>query len=134
MDCAEKHGMLCPEQHGFRKGSSCESQLLELVDDVSETPEKGCQEDLIVMDFSKACDKVSHNLLVHKLHRYGLTGKVNAWTECFLTDRKQAVVVNGTRSELPAVDSCVPQDSGLGHSLYLLYMNDFPTIPFARGR
>ena len=67
------------------------------MDEVSETAlEKGCQEDVLIMDFSKAFDKVSHSLLVHKLRQYGIPGRVNRWIENFLSDRKQAVVVNGS--------------------------------------
>ncbi|RUS78658.1 hypothetical protein EGW08_013585 [Elysia chlorotica] len=51
------------------------------------------QVDMLVMDFAKAFDKVSHSLLVHKLQHYGITGAINKWIKNFLSDRKQAVVV-----------------------------------------
>ena len=60
----------------------------------------GKQTDVLVMDFSKAFDKVSHGLLVHKLDHYGIRGKTNTWIHNFLSDRSQAVVVYG---ENPAV-------------------------------
>ena len=47
---------------------SCETQLLEFIDDVTLNMENGEQTDIFVMDFSKAFDKVSHSLLLHKLH------------------------------------------------------------------
>jgi hypothetical protein len=37
------------------------------------------------MDFSKAFDKVSHSLLLHKLQNYGIDGKVNSWIERYFT-------------------------------------------------
>ena len=40
------------------------------------------------MDFATASDKVYHSLLVHKLHHYGIRGKVNQWIQSWLTDRK----------------------------------------------
>lgn len=49
------------------------SQLLGFVDEVSEVLEKGCQEDVLVMDFSKALCKVSHSLPIHKLPQYGIS-------------------------------------------------------------
>ena len=66
-------------QHGFRKFRSCETQLLEFIDDVTKNIENSTQTDILIMDFSKAFNKVSHNLLDHKLHHYGIQGKVNSW-------------------------------------------------------
>ena len=98
MSHPEKNSILCPEQHGFRCGRSCETQLLGYVDEASYELEMGNQEDTIVLDFEKAFDKVSHTLLVHKLRRYGIGGRLNAWIDSFLENRQQAVVVGGERS------------------------------------
>ena len=76
MNHADTHNILYPLQHGFRKFRSCETQLLEFIDDVTKNIENSTQTDILIMDFSKAFDKVSHNLLVHKLHHYGIQGKV----------------------------------------------------------
>jgi hypothetical protein len=59
-------------RHGFRTGRSCETQLLEFIDDVTLNMENGKQTDILVLDFSKAFDKVSHSLLLHRLHNYGI--------------------------------------------------------------
>jgi hypothetical protein len=42
--------------HGFRNKRSCETQLLEFVDDVSSNLSSGKQTDVLVKDFSKAFD------------------------------------------------------------------------------
>ena len=67
--------------------------------------EKGNQEDTIVLDFSKAFDKVNHTLLVHKLRCTG--GRLNAWIDSFLDGRQQAVLVEGERSDSVPVESGV---------------------------
>jgi hypothetical protein len=56
------------------------------------------------MDFSKAIDKVSHSLLLRKLHYYGIQGELNSWIQKCLSNRKQAVVLEGDKSDYVAVE------------------------------
>ena len=70
MKHADTHNIFYPLQHGTWKGLSCETQLIEFVDDITRNIDAGKQTDCLIMDFSKAFDKVSHSLLQHKLvHR-----------------------------------------------------------------
>ena len=85
--------------------------------------EKSCQVDVLIMDFSKAFNKICHKLLIHKLHHYGISGKINLWIMMhFLADRRQSVLVGGSRSEFEPVESGVPQGSVLGPTLFQLYL------------
>jgi hypothetical protein len=88
----------------------------------------GKQTDVLIMDFSKGktFDKVSHDLLKHKLKHYGIRGKVNNWIESFLSGRTQAVIVECEKTTYLPVDSRVPQGSVLGPSMFLYYINDIP--------
>ena len=62
-------------QHGFREKRSCETQLIMLVDELAKNMQAKKQTDLILLDFSKAFDKVAHEKLLQKLHFYGKRGK-----------------------------------------------------------
>ena len=58
---------IVPNIHGFREKRSCETQLVMLVDEISKSMQMGKQTDLILLDFSKAFDKVAHKKRISKL-------------------------------------------------------------------
>ena len=64
MSHADKYNILYPFQHGFRNFRSCETQLIEFIDDVTRNLDDGKKTDVLIMNFSKAFGKVSHNLLI----------------------------------------------------------------------
>ena len=76
--------------------------------DVTSAMQDGCQTDVCVLDFSKAFDKVGHQRLIEKLKWYGVEGQTNNWISSFLSDRTQAVVVEGATSDKVSVESGVP--------------------------
>ena len=77
MDHLEQNNILCSQQHGFRKKRSNETPLLEFADELIENLAHGQQTDILIMDFAKAFDKVSHSLLIHKLNQYGIQGEIS---------------------------------------------------------
>ena len=57
-----------------------------------------CQNMWDVIGFSNAFNKSSHNLLTHKLNYYGIQGIANTWIHNFLSNRTQAVLLEGKAS------------------------------------
>jgi len=78
----------------------------------------------IYLDLQKAFDTVNHDILVYKLHNYGVRCRAYDWFKNYLTNRVQFTCVNNISSTVAEITCGVPQGSVLWPLMFLIYVND----------
>ena len=92
------------------------------------------QVDVILLDFSKAFDKVPHQRLLYKLDFYGVRGKNLPWVKSFLGSRKQNVLLDGKTSDQADVTSEFPHGTVNGPLYFLAFIKDLPEFTLSETR
>ena len=93
-----KYKLIKGSQHGFTKGSSCLTNLLEFSEEVPDWVDEGKAVDIVYPVFKKAFDKVPHWRLLAKVRACGMAGQVDNWIANWLRGRKQRVAASGRMS------------------------------------
>jgi Reverse transcriptase (RNA-dependent DNA polymerase) len=105
-------------KHGYMKGRSTVTNLVEFPNFAFDEMENGRQVDCVYTDFSKAFDRVNHALLGFNLSK-DLEGPMLGWSGSYLTGRTQRVKLSDYVSEPVYCYSGVPQGSYLGPLFFI---------------
>ena len=113
-------------QYGGTKGSSISHYIIELInfillnqDSLDQTAVLAC-----MVDFSKAFNRIDHNLLVTKLSDMGVPGWLLKVVMGFLTNRRMIIRYKGKTSSIKSLPGGGPQGTLLGLFLFLVLINE----------
>ena len=123
IDFIERIKMYKDTLTGFRKGFSTGSAFLKLRDDIKRAMNAGEISIIVLIDFSKAFDTVSHDTLIRSLHKMGFSNDFLSWSLSYLSNRKQYVQIDAQQSKPMTTYTGVPQGSILGPLFFNLYVN-----------
>lgn len=118
------HNAITASQFGFKHGVSTDIAIAKLLENVY----KGLNQNLygigVFLDLQKAFDLVKHEILLEKLHHYGIRGSLLSLVRSFLFNRKQYVIINNSKSDILPIRIGTPQGSILSPLLFLIFIND----------
>ncbi|XP_060858335.1 uncharacterized protein LOC132935733 [Metopolophium dirhodum] len=124
----EYNNLLSNLQHGFRKNNSTLDSLAIIENEIKETFNQNKYLVLLSLDLQKAFDTIwRHRLIKYKV-QLNLKGNIINFITNYLSNRTIQVSNNGALSFPFILHNGSPQGSPLSSTLFLLAINDLPSI------
>ena len=86
MSFLNRFDQIYSRQFGFRKAHSTVNTLINIVENIRESLDKGEFACGVFVDLQKAFDTVDHEILLSKLEHYGIRGIEKNWFKSYLSN------------------------------------------------
>ena len=104
----DHNNLLSEQQYGFCTNHSAELPAIKLADYIVHDIDRKLTPVNIYTDLSKAFDTLNFDILLYKLHYYGITNTALKLLNCYMSNRKQYVKYNVNESKFKEIKTGVP--------------------------
>ena len=119
---------LSEQKYGIRANNSAELAAIKLVNYITYSLDRKCTHVNIYIDLSKAFDTINIDILLYKLHYYGIRDIAPKLLKSYIINIKQYVKYNVNECWFKEIKTGVPQGSILCPLLFSIYINDLANI------
>ena len=124
----EENGFLVDEQNGFRPDRSCQDHIYSLSSVIRNRKSRGLDTFCAFVDFQKAFDWVSRDLLLYKLvTTFNIHGRLFNTLSTIYNSSISQIKLNGKLTPAFEVSSGVKQGDIVSPTLFSMYLNDLAT-------
>ena len=126
----ETSGSFSNLQAGFRRGGSCEDQILKITQAIENGFQRRKMErsTLVLLDFSSAFDTVWRQRLLISMSEQGIPLQIIRWIASFLDNRQAKVRFGDGMSKSRIIRQGLPQGSVLSPLLFIMYINNLAVL------
>ncbi len=110
--------------YAYRKKYSTEHVLIKLIDSWQFAQDENKYAGTVLMGFSKAFECVPYDLLIAKMHVYGLSTNACEFMFSYLSERYQWVKITNVKGSWMPLQKGIPQGFSPGPFLFSIFMND----------